>query len=513
MAICNATYRLYFHPLAKFPGPKLAAVTLWYEFYYDCIKGGQYTNEIGRMHQKYGPVIRISPHELHVNDPQFIDQLYASGGKKRDRYSFAIKSFGVDETHFGAVPHDLHRARRIHLNRYFSKASVLQLEPLVSNYASKLCSNIKTHAGSGKPIDLAAAISCFSTDVVTEYAFAKSFGCLEDPTFQYSLHAAITAMGKSINWIKHFPILLKIMLSFPDSVVSLLDKDLGIFYKFRSDMDAQIIKVKNEQIVHNKESSMLPRTIFHELMAADLPGAEMSMKRLAGEGQTLVQAGTETVTWALSVTICYILLDQNVLSKLRQELQSAVPDPNSIPSWNALETLPYLISLFLRFSPLIAVIQEGLRLSYGPATRLQRSSPIEPMRYESSDSKICYEIPPGAPVGMTSVLIHHNEDLFPESKAFRPERWLDEKGQRHHSLSQYMLTFNKGSRQCLGINLAYAELFIGLATIIRQLGGSLQLYETDVGDVEFHHDIFVPGVKPESKGIRVLVLDSEAPVG
>ena len=53
-----AIYRLYLSPLAKIPGPKLAAVTLWYEFYYDVVKRGQYTWEIGRMHETYGRLKR-----------------------------------------------------------------------------------------------------------------------------------------------------------------------------------------------------------------------------------------------------------------------------------------------------------------------------------------------------------------------------------------------------------------------------------------------------------------------
>jgi hypothetical protein len=49
-----AAYRLFLGPLAHFPGPKLAALTGWYETYFDCWKRGRYWVEIERMHKKYG---------------------------------------------------------------------------------------------------------------------------------------------------------------------------------------------------------------------------------------------------------------------------------------------------------------------------------------------------------------------------------------------------------------------------------------------------------------------------
>lgn len=51
----RSIYRLYFHPLSKFPGPKLAAISSGYEFYYNVIRGGMFIWEVERMHKVYGP--------------------------------------------------------------------------------------------------------------------------------------------------------------------------------------------------------------------------------------------------------------------------------------------------------------------------------------------------------------------------------------------------------------------------------------------------------------------------
>jgi hypothetical protein len=52
--VARGTYRLYFSPLAKFPGPKLAALTKWYEFYYEVVEKGHYTFKIEELHKIYG---------------------------------------------------------------------------------------------------------------------------------------------------------------------------------------------------------------------------------------------------------------------------------------------------------------------------------------------------------------------------------------------------------------------------------------------------------------------------
>ena len=241
-------------------------------------------------------------------------------------------------------------------------------------------------------------------------------------------------------------------------------------------------------------------TIFLEILNSGLPEPEKSVRRLRDEAVIVAGAGTLTTSWALTVAVYHLLASPRILSKLKKELQMVIPDPNISTPLPVLEQLSYLT----------AVIQEALRLSYGVSSRLQRVCPDKPLFFTDPDNNKEWTIPPNTPVSMTSTLIHHDESIFPDSHSFIPERWIG-----NPSLQRYLVSFSKGSRQCIGINLAYAEMYLCLAKVFRKFGslgvrnegdeGWLELWETGLEDVEIVADGFVPLVKIESKGVRVKV--------
>ncbi|KAN0089170.1 cytochrome P450 [Hyaloscypha variabilis] len=95
------------------------------------------------------------------------------------------------------------------------------------------------------------------------------------------------------------------------------------------------------------------------------------------------------------------------------------------------------------------------------------------------------------PVGMTSVDVHHNETIFPDSQTFKLERWLEKRPKESLPLDQYLVAFTKGSRQCIGIHFAKAALL-------------LTLFDTTRIDVDIQHDLFAPRTAFDSKGVRVI---------
>lgn len=243
--------------------------------------------------------------------------------------------------------------------------------------------------------------------------------------------------------------------------------------------------------------------IFHEILQSKLPESEKSNSHLSEAALTIVGAGTATVGWVLSVATYHLILNPRILTKLKAELKSAIPDSDTGVPVEVLENLPYLV----------AVVQETLRIADGIPTRLQRISPDKPMHFVDSGSGKEYLIPAKTPVGMSSILIHHDESIFADAESFIPERWID-----NPQLSRFFVPFTRGTRQCLGINLAYAEIYLCLAAVFRRFGsggengvrdkgdeGVLELFETSYKDVKTAADLFVGLPAKGSKGIRTKV--------
>lgn len=213
------------------------------------------------------------------------------------------------------------------------------------------------------------------------------------------------------------------------------------------------------------------------------------------------------MTDPIQVIQFHLLQNPETLRKLKAELEDAMPDLSAPVYIKEVEQLPYLT----------AVITEGLRLGMGTSNRQERVSPDEVLRF--NDGKRDWLIPRSTPVGMSTPLIHLNPSIFPEPLSFRPERFLD-----NPRLKRYIMSFSQGSRQCLGMQLAYAELYLVLAGVWRRFGGPesegekagpgmdcpagrFELFETDRRDLEMEYDLFVPYGKKDSKGIRVIVRD------
>ncbi|PYH90327.1 cytochrome P450 [Aspergillus ellipticus CBS 707.79] len=484
-----------YHPLSRFPGPKLARASYLLEFYYDLILVGQYTKRIVEMHEVYGPLVRINPNEIHCSDPSFINEIYAVGGRKRDKPIHQVQASGtVTNAFFSTTDHDTHRLRRSALSRFFSRAQITTLEPKIHRLVQQLCDKLMLEQGNEKPFDITTAYSCFGSDVISDYCFGQSFGFLTQPSWEPNYRGPLYSLLRPMFVFRFFPFLEPFAIA-ASGLAKHLSTDMNLLI-------TTLTKTVPDQIRRTKADlangiTAKEETVFGSVLTSSLPASEKSIQRLTDEAASLLGAGTETVSWSLSVITYHLLTQPALMTRLRDELQTIVSlseDTKTLPPWTTLEKLPYLT----------AVVHEGLRLSYGVSIRTARIAPEEDLVYRGQD--VNYVIPRGYAVGMSPAITHHNEDIFPDSHAFRPERWLDAEGRRNTELERYLLSFSKGSRACIGMNLAFCELHLVLTALVIRVFPHMQLFETTERDIKYHHDLFAPVPEPGSLGVRALIV-------
>lgn len=288
-------YRFYFHPLAHIPGPPLAVLTQWTEFYYDVVLKGQFQSQFPRWHKKYGPLIRINPNELHCIDPAFIDSIYASSGsgKKRDKNIFYLNGFQLWQSTFGSVTHDQHRARRAAMNPFFSKASVTRLEDCMRGYIDRICGHIESYASTGEACNLSWAFMCLSTDIITEFSFGWDRGYTQNRTFQPNLMLAMKGGVEMAIIFRHIPFLLPVVENWlPEWVAEKMMEGGSEYFRFQNQIFDTVDDVlAGKQELNKKEGR---RTIFKDILEGNGPESEKVRQRLREGAREVIGAGTLT---------------------------------------------------------------------------------------------------------------------------------------------------------------------------------------------------------------------------
>lgn len=145
--------------------------------------------------------------------------LYARDGR-RNKYDYFSGRFGYASDSFSTIQHELHQSRRKPLSPFFSAKRIVDFQPVIRAKVEKLSRTLVDYASDGRVLPLSRAFMALTTDIITEYAFAKSYDQLDSPDFQDTLHDALVAIYTTGHFALHFPVVFPILDSLPDWLVT-----------------------------------------------------------------------------------------------------------------------------------------------------------------------------------------------------------------------------------------------------------------------------------------------------
>lgn len=381
--------------------------------------------------QRYGDIftLRIGPvftPQVFISNPQAIGQIFTTDPKQLDSGEAAgIKSPLLGQQSLLALEGKPHQGQRKLLTPPFHGERMLAYGEQIRDITKLVTSQWVFD----KPFSVLPSMQEISFQVILKAVF----GLEDGPRYERLKFVLIALMNPKT------PLVTALMFLFP-----ILQQDLGpwspwgIFMRQRQQIDELIYA----EIRERKEQPDPSRSDILSLMmlARDEQGQPMTDVELRDELITMLVAGHETTATALAWALYWIHHVPQVREKLLQELDTLGdrPDPNAI----------------MRSPYLNAVCSETLRLYPVAMLALNRmvKSPLEIMGYQ---------LEPGTLVIPSIYLTHHREDLYPQAKQFKPERFLE----RQFTPYEY-LPFGGGNRRCIGMAFALFEMKIVLATVL-----------------------------------------------
>ena len=174
-----------------------------------------------------GPIVRITPRIIHINDPEYIDQIFAGPGKKRDKGQRSISGFADSPTALATQWHDLHRSRRAALSPFFSKQNIRRLEPTIVDVLHLVFQRLDQHLESQSPINLSLLFRAATYDIISKYAFGEDAVSLSRPDLNQPYFQAYHEMVLSWHIGCYFPWIGHVIRRLPPAVIAMLIPSAG----------------------------------------------------------------------------------------------------------------------------------------------------------------------------------------------------------------------------------------------------------------------------------------------
>ncbi|KAL8963291.1 MAG: hypothetical protein Q9193_000431 [Seirophora villosa] len=364
--------------------------TLLYQTYYSFAGGrSRFYLKIEELHQEYGSVVRIAPHEVHLSDPENYDKIYHVGSKySKDAHFYG--GFANPNSMFTTPSNEIHRTRRGDLNPFFSRKAVFDHEHVVQDKAMRLMGRIAEALDSETAVDVHHGLRAVSIDVITDYAFGESYRLLDQPDLGFEFFDLVQRLGPAAWIFRQWPWLKPIVMMTPKNLVSYANKPLGFV------RGLQDLLVSRRSTLPEKGRAAETPTIFTSLLPATGNPDEATRTIVGDEAYTVLTAAADTTGNAMTTMTHHVLSNPTIYKRLHQELKAAFPDDEARLDYASLEKLPYLTVL-----------------------------------------------------SMSSWLLHHDETYFPDPYTFNPDRWAD--ARKSQRLEKAFVPFGRGSRACLGI--------------------------------------------------------------
>lgn len=438
IGLCS--YRRYFHPLAKFPGPLLnslfellAALSLLQ---------GRYAFDNKLHYERFGDVVRIGPTELTFRTAQSMQDIYGFrpghvNMKKSFLHTGPVKIGQTTTLQY--VPSDAeHGRQRRALSHAFSHQALVEQEPIIQDYMTKVILRLRQFAANKQAVGICDWFNYFTFDTMGDLAFGESFGCLDEGRYQ--------------EWVD------MLFRTIKDGTLTQFSRRVGGIGTWAQAVLARILGIGDagSYHVHHTRQKVLNRLAMQDMDHRDFiwyilrqkeKGFELTQDEIIANAGLFIVAGSETTADALSGLMARLVWNPRVYEKLVSEIRSAFPDKAAI-NFKAITALPYLN----------ACSEEILRAHPPVPAGPPRTVP------PGGDTVDGIYIPGGTTVSVGQWSTCHSSAHFKNPDKFLPERWIEPA--YNGETKKAVQPFSAGPRNCIGKNLAYMEMRLVVAQLL-----------------------------------------------